>query len=304
MIRLIGSDGRQVYTFELEAGSHIVGRKGECDVCVADRTVSRRHAEIKIVAGEAGCLITDLGSHNGTAVNGLRLTEPVRVRAGDTVTFGQVEFKVAEGGTGSSDSHRMEATRLAATEPEKSVFLDINEALKPLPSKVAERPEVMPTVFELARMLVLPEPQEQMLERSLQLISRVIPADRLAVLVRAEGGEETLDGGEGDSGLYTVATLLPGNKEMGEFRLSSTIAGQILSQKQAILIGDPMEDPRFAEQQSIILSEMKSAMAVPLFDEGNVHGILYVDTAIPMSTFGCWLPSATSSVRVCRATRC
>jgi len=269
MLRLIGTDGQQVYAFDLADGRHVVGRKPECDITVPDKTVSRQHAELEIKQ-DGECFLSDLGSHNGTSVNGVRVTNRVPLSLGDTVMFGQVEFRLSDE-KGMSPSTRSNVTQLASSEPEKSVYLDIREALKPLPSKVTERPEIAPTLFEMAKMLVAPEPEEVMLQRSLELIARVIPADRLTVLVRGENREE----------LYTAATLLPQNKQMGEFTLSSTIVQQILTNKQAILIGDPTEDPRFALQQSIIMSEMKSAMAVPLFDEGNVHGILYVDTTNP-----------------------
>ncbi|HPI31814.1 MAG TPA: SpoIIE family protein phosphatase [candidate division Zixibacteria bacterium] len=193
------------------------------------------------------------------------------VKPGDMIIFGQVEFRL----TDDPDAGvRSNLTRLSAVEPERSVYLDISEALKPLPARVTDRPEVVPTIFEMAKLLVLPEPEQVLLERSLGLIARLIPADRLAVLVRGEGDE-----------LYTAATLLPEGKDMGEFRLSSTIVREILTDKQSIVVGNPMEDPRFAQQQSIILSEMKSAMAVPLFDEGNVHGILYVDTTNPLHRY-------------------
>lgn len=269
MIKLIGTDGQKVYTFELLPGSYIVGRKPECDVTIPDRTVSSRHARIEV--GESGgpIRLVDLGSKNGTSVNGLRVSDRVAVKPGDTILFAQVEFRVSDDAAGEPTT-RSGMTRLSDIEREKSVYLDINEALKPLPSKVTERPEVIPTLFEMAKMLVLPEPEHVLLERSLNLIARVIPADRLAVLVRGDGDR-----------LYAAATLLPEGKDMGDFELSSTIIQEILSDKQSIVIGDPTEDPRFAGQQSIILSEMKSAMAVPLFDEGNVHGILYVDTTNP-----------------------
>ncbi len=275
MIKLIGTDGQKVYAFDLKPGSYVVGRRPECDLTIPDRTVSRNHAQIEVLEPGPQVWITDLASHNGTSINGLRVTDRVPAKPGDTVIFGQVEFRLTDGSDAMpSTQGRSGMTRLSDIEPERSVYLDINEALKPLPSRVTERPEVVPTLFEMAKMLVLPEPQDVMLHRSLELISKVIPADRLAVLVRQDG-----------DALYTAATLLPTNKDMGEFRLSTTIVRQILSEKQSILIGDVTEDPRFAQQQSIIMSAMKSAMAVPLFDEGNVHGILYVDTTNPMHRY-------------------
>jgi len=62
---------------------------------------------------------------------------------------------------------------------------------------------------------------------------------------------------------------------------TQSIVNDIIATKNSILIGDPKDDPRFADQQSIIMSELKSAIAVPLFDEGKVLGILYADTTNP-----------------------
>jgi sigma-B regulation protein RsbU (phosphoserine phosphatase) len=61
---------------------------------------------------------------------------------------------------------------------------------------------------------------------------------------------------------------------------------EIISKKNAVVIGDPEQDPRFAQQQSIILSDLKSAVAVPLFDDEKVLGILYADTTSPLHRYG------------------
>ena len=67
----------------------VVGRAVTSDLPVFDPTVSRKHAEVS-VAGD-GLLVKDLGSSNGTFVNGNRITESP-VALGDTVTFGKVAF--------------------------------------------------------------------------------------------------------------------------------------------------------------------------------------------------------------------
>src|SRR4051812_36810646 len=71
----------------------LVGRAPTCDVPVFDPTTSRRHAELSLVAG--GVEILDLGSSNGTFVNGDRVTK-VTARGGDVVTFGKVVFKLQD----------------------------------------------------------------------------------------------------------------------------------------------------------------------------------------------------------------
>ncbi|GAA0617199.1 DUF1707 domain-containing protein [Kribbella sandramycini] len=67
-----------------------VGRGDGATLRLADVGVSRRHAELRHVGD--GWMVRDLGSMNGTEVNGLRITTATRVRPGDRVSFGPVAF--------------------------------------------------------------------------------------------------------------------------------------------------------------------------------------------------------------------
>jgi pSer/pThr/pTyr-binding forkhead associated (FHA) protein len=67
-----------------------IGRDAECDLAIADMTVSRIHARLERTPD--GWLLTDLSSTNGTRLNGWRVRGQVPVRAGDLVRFGDVEF--------------------------------------------------------------------------------------------------------------------------------------------------------------------------------------------------------------------
>jgi hypothetical protein len=75
--------------------SFTIGRHQGCDLHIADMTVSRLHARLARHAG--GWLLTDLGSTNGTRLNGWRVREEaVPVRAGDQIRFGSAEFFVVQ----------------------------------------------------------------------------------------------------------------------------------------------------------------------------------------------------------------
>lgn len=265
LLKLVGTDGNRFYTFPLEEGMYTIGRDKERDFFINDKTVSRMHAKITYDDASQTYYLDDNGSRNGTALNGRLLTGQVAIKMGDQINFGNVEFKVTDFDQSASGT-KLKTARLSDIDPEKSVFLPINEALKPLPSKVTDLPDVLPTMFDMAKILVLPEPKEQMLERALKLVAKVIPAERLAVI-----------SSHGDNDVQTEAVLLPGGKDIGSFNLSKTIVDEIMTEKNSILI-DTSTDERYAKQESIIASEIKSAMAVPLFDEGQVLGILYVDT--------------------------
>lgn len=75
-----------------EAGARIftIGRELACDFTLVDLSVSRWHARLH---HQDGCwILTDLGSTNGTRLNGWRVTSGVRVRPGDRVSFGTATF--------------------------------------------------------------------------------------------------------------------------------------------------------------------------------------------------------------------
>ncbi|UCD94373.1 MAG: SpoIIE family protein phosphatase [Candidatus Zixiibacteriota bacterium] len=274
MLKLVGTDGKRFYSWNLEPGKYVIGRRQECDFPVPHKTVSGKHAEIEVTA-DGRYFVVDLESKNGTIVNGEKLTGRREVSEGDRIIFAQTEFRLAPADESDSLLKGPTRTKLSDHDPENSVFISIDEALKPLPAKVTERPELIPALFDMAKILVLPEPKEAMLQKSLEMISKVIPAERLAILAVSEDGEE----------VFTAASLLTGDKDPGSFRISRTIAKDIIADKNSILICDPLKDPKFAEKQSIITSELKSAIAVPLFDEGKVLGILYADTSNPVHRY-------------------
>lgn len=81
----------------LPAGSQtrfIIGREPGCDMTLPDQTVSRWHASLK--REDDGWLLTDLGSTNGTRLNGWRVNAPIVVSAGDLVSFGAATFVLTE----------------------------------------------------------------------------------------------------------------------------------------------------------------------------------------------------------------
>jgi hypothetical protein len=71
-----------------------IGRDPNCDLVIPDISVSRWHAGLARSAG--GWLLTDLGSTNGTRLNGWRVRDAVPVRCGDRVSFGAVTFELRD----------------------------------------------------------------------------------------------------------------------------------------------------------------------------------------------------------------
>jgi FHA domain/Domain of unknown function (DUF1707) len=71
-----------------------IGREPACDMMLPDATVSRWHASL--VNAGSGWLLDDLGSTNGTRVNGWRVSQPTPVRPGDFVSFGAAIYVIRD----------------------------------------------------------------------------------------------------------------------------------------------------------------------------------------------------------------
>jgi hypothetical protein len=72
---------------------YTIGRELDCDLSIGDMSVSRWHADLRRAPG--GWRLADLGSLNGTRLNGWRIGGPVAVRPGDVVSFGTATFVLA-----------------------------------------------------------------------------------------------------------------------------------------------------------------------------------------------------------------
>lgn len=92
--RLNWNVGDAPSTCALATGTHIVGSAATADVRIVHATVSRRHA--RITCGDDGVTIEDLGSTNGTAVDGERIESSARVMNRAKLKLGSVEIEIAK----------------------------------------------------------------------------------------------------------------------------------------------------------------------------------------------------------------
>lgn len=77
-------------------GTQILGRDPSCDLTTEESSVSRRHARLS--ARHDGLWVEDLGSTNGTVVNGARITGHRAVATGDSICFGELQVRVVTSG--------------------------------------------------------------------------------------------------------------------------------------------------------------------------------------------------------------
>ena len=118
----LGGEAHAVVT--LVGESLVLGRDPGCDHVLNHPDVSRRHA--RITRHAEVILVEDLGSSNGTFVNGRRVSGPVVVKAGDIVALGSFTFELTIAGTFAKRDYRgdvtIEARDLAVTVPGKTLL--------------------------------------------------------------------------------------------------------------------------------------------------------------------------------------
>src|SRR4051812_38871696 len=111
-------------TFEF-SGAVVLGRALDCDVCIADSDISRKHCRIELAVDQ--WIVRDLGSTNGTFVNGVRTTQaPLHV--GDTLRVGNAALRFDlqefvsddEGSTQLSEAEACELLALSRAELDDS----------------------------------------------------------------------------------------------------------------------------------------------------------------------------------------
>ena len=102
--------------FPLRFGETLVGRSPYCSIVVDDATISRQHASFQL--SRAGLTVEDLGSRNGTRVNGQRIWGVRLLEPGDWVEVGNQRFELAADGERALDSAILPRVTLGPSEPQ------------------------------------------------------------------------------------------------------------------------------------------------------------------------------------------
>jgi len=244
-------------TWPLSVGDNRIGRDAESEVVLKDSSVSREHALVQI--GSDGAQIRDVGSRNGSWLNGIPIDETMPLRPGDQIQVGDVVFQF-----------RRESDNDTATGPvliESATRLPWEDLRSSVQSIDTPRGEFWQAIIEAAQLMVLPQPASELLPTMFDLVESVVPADRILLLLRDEE----------DDHLDLVASR-PEVDSAEDLPLSKTLVDAVIGQRESVLVEDVPNDPDFAAAQSMADLGLKSAMAAPLFDNERVIGLIYADT--------------------------
>jgi serine phosphatase RsbU (regulator of sigma subunit) len=253
--------GRSACHF-LRDGEQVVGRAATSHVRLPDSSVSRTHARIVLDGGKV--TLTDLGSSNGTFVNGAPLSEPRELQLGDVIAFADIELKLVESVAPAETVYAQNGSSIESS----SVTLD---EVYGTPGRGEERINLFRILAEAGELLAVHRPLEELYGVILELVEKLAQCDKAVLLLMEEGSEEPV---------IKASRLKPGIEET-DLVLSRTMVQKVLEQRSGLLTSDAQQDPRFQQQQSIVQQGIRSAMAAPLFDNENVIGILYADTTDP-----------------------
>ena len=252
-----------------------IGRNPGNGIVLDDAQVSRKHAVIE--STESGTNLKDLGSGNGTFVDNRRILE-YRLTDGQEFRVGSVELKY-EGepgsaadstplGSGSRVKFDDTATGTVQASSTENVFQTM---FSPAP-QAANTDELRATqkrlaaIYEANQVISSENDLGKLFAHVLDQIFKLVPANN-GVLMMANEETGALEARFEKTGVGDA-----------EIRVSSTIVQQAFDNEEALLIQDAASDDRFDASASIMTANISSAMAVPLVQQGEKLGVLYVDT--------------------------
>lgn len=260
----------------LEQSPVSLGRASGNAIQVLDGTVSKEHAQLALTGDR--WTIRDLGSRNGTRVNGRDAISALPIAAGDRVEVGHVLLTVSE-------SARDDATRFTTSEHVgSSLKLKVSDVLQKPTGAASDTGRVLHVLAEAGQLLVIPRPLDETCQAILGLVESALPTSRLVILLRQNPPAAGSASGIGE--LRQVAARYRGGRADEPLALSQTILKNVLAENTSVITSDASNDPRFLSQKSIIAHAVHSAMAVPLFDNERVLGILYADSSDPLVNYG------------------
>lgn len=246
---------------ELAPGRVTIGRSRDNGVPVPDASLSRHHAVVRVEAD--GAWLEDLGSRNGTWLNGQRVAGSQRLAGGDRIQLGGTDIEVRRrapvslrpgpAAAASEPSAVVDVTRFATT-GRRLEFAD-----------VAAENRALSLVSRASALLIAHRPLPEIFDAMLALALEAFDADRAAVaLVPSPDAEPAVAAARGRSG-------------PAEIRLSRTVVADVLAHARAIAVVDVESDPRVSTAQSVRLAGVNSLMCAPLWNGATVAGVLYVD---------------------------
>ena len=273
--------GGKSFQLEIPTEGLNIGRSSQNGLVLEDPGVSRSHA--RIAKTEEGFFLFDAGGKNGTYLNDRRIATASPLKNGDTIRVGstmltfngaapkQVEFVAGPLPTGPTTILQVrDAVSSASSSGVRYTTTDSDSVQAVLPvaslsSEFAASP-ALSIIWEADQELVFHRPLGQILETIVDLVGKAVPFDR-GLLMLLENGQP----------VPKVVRVPPG-QEGRTISISQTIADRVIHKQESVLTADALADERFREGHSIVAQQIRSAMCVPLWNNQEVIGLIYIDS--------------------------
>ncbi|MBL8148411.1 MAG: SpoIIE family protein phosphatase [Blastocatellia bacterium] len=314
LLKLPDGEGREVKLVKVKTS---IGRSSRNDICINDPFASRLHAEVRRDANMH--YLTDLGSANGTFCNGSKVTGTITLNIGDLIQIGETKISLIEDAISSSSNEIMLFDEKLQSEAEltissnkrnSDIFSVIEEVAgnsqakssgyvmaqtiisAPVSSeKVSRRRDLLAVVSKVGVTLLSDSSLDDTLRLVMDLVFDAIPVER-GFLFLANNWTYKKDSRQKQHGqlkpselVCKVARNLTKELTGEEIKISRSISEKVITEGTSILTSDAMHDPRFQDRHSIMISNVRSIMAVPLAVEDEVLGMIYVDNPYATNRF-------------------
>ncbi len=271
-------------TFHTQEEPAILGRQSD-QIPLTDRTVSRQHSEIRPENG--GWILRDLGSANGTYVNGVRVRDSVRLKHGDQIKIGAtlLVYGGDQADSGLSrpamardlidldvSSRNMDSAILASVGSEDSIVIAGPEL-----TQAARAWKVMSELTAAIGAIIDPE---QLLERVMDVVAEELPVDRGFILLYDKSGTELVP--------HVVRYRRGLRDQARRITTSQRIIHHVVEHREAILCTNAMTDRRFARdaaQDSIVAFDLHSVICAPILVRELLLGVIHIDSAAAAHTY-------------------
>ena len=265
-IRVEAADGFKG-RFPLVKDQVRIGRSRDCDILLPDLWLSRHHAEIRQKSGSF--FLRDLGSMNGTRLNGERIEEERQLRPGDVISLAEYVLTFCEEERGGEE----EDAELPGTQAFLARDLsDLGTRSGVLPAEILRQQRTLAILTRAATALLSPRPLEELYQLVLRQLFEAVRAQRGAVVL-LEGQPP---------GPVVVATRSRRGPQIE--RVSRSIVRRVVRDRVSLLVPRVFDDPELARQESVRSAGVRSAMCAPLWISGAsreddmVIGLIYLDT--------------------------
>ncbi|MBS1794647.1 MAG: sigma 54-interacting transcriptional regulator [Acidobacteria bacterium] len=264
-------------TYALDGREMSIGRDKTNDLRIPDRSISRRHCLVK--NDGAGFSVVDLGSFNGTFVNGEAARETA-IRHGDRLTLGDIsfiffEFETETGAPGAVEfGSEITAGSTVRLEKKDAIYLNSAQMLTALaPDETTARS--LSALLDLNVRLGRLRDLESLQKTVFDSLFEALPARRGAILLFD-------DDFRNPTAVFSRGRTAGANQPI---RLSQTVAEQVAREKTAVLCRRVETNPAFKNADSLLAARTDSLLCVPLAAGGESAGLIYLDTDDPARGF-------------------